>query len=146
MSRLYHVGLTVRDLARSVSFYRDVAGMQQESLHGFKSPQFDLLTGNPGADLKVAVLKTGPFMLQLLEYVAGGGGPLDLHHNNVGSPHLSFFVPDAEAKFREVQAREDVKITSPLVEIKAGRRSFYVVDPDGVPVEFIEPPADRRSN
>ena len=77
-------------------------------------------------------------MLQLIEYAAGGGFTLDLHHNNVGSPHMSFYVPDVEAKYKEVQGRGNVKITSGLVQITPNMRSFYTEDPDGVPVEFLQ--------
>ena len=77
-------------------------------------------------------------MLQLIEYAAGGGSTLDLHHNNVGSPHMPFYVPDVEAKYKEAQRRGDVKITSGLVQIAPTMRSFYTEDPDGLPVEFLQ--------
>ena len=32
-----------------------------------------------------------------------------LHHNNVGSPHFCFYVPDVKAKYAELQKRGDVK-------------------------------------
>jgi len=78
-------------------------------------------------------------MLQLLEYKAGGGSTLDLHHNNIGSPHFCFYVRDIEAKCAEVKERDDVKITSGIVPIAPNMRSFYTEDPDGVPVEFLQP-------
>ena len=77
-------------------------------------------------------------MLQLLEYKAGGGDVLNLHHNKAGSPHLSFYVPDVEAKYAELKKRGDVAITSGLVQIARNMRSFYTEDPDGVPVEFLQ--------
>jgi catechol 2,3-dioxygenase-like lactoylglutathione lyase family enzyme len=73
MPELFHVGLTVKDLQRSLAFYRDVAGMADgEVFHG-ESRELDTLTNNPGARLRGVHLKAGPFMLQLLEYEAGGG-------------------------------------------------------------------------
>lgn len=101
MTQLFHVGLTVKSLERSLAFYRDVAGMTEGEHLEARSKAFDTLTNNPGAALKVAHLTAGAFMLQLIEYTAGGGSTLDLHHNNVGSPHMSFYVPDVEAKYRE---------------------------------------------
>jgi len=138
MAELFHVGLTVKNLERSLAFYRDVVGMQEGERLAVKRKEFDTLTNNPGAQLKVVHLTAGPFMLQLIEYVAAGGITLDLHHNNVGSPHMSFYVPDIEAKYREVQQRGDVKITSGLVQVAPTMRSFYTEDPDGVPVEFLQ--------
>ena len=138
MLELFHVGLTVKDLQRSLDFYRDVAGMAAGEIFDGHSPEFDRLTNNPGARLRGVHLKTGQFMLQLLEYKAGGGTTLDLHHNNVGSPHFCFYVPDVEAKYAELQRRGDVKITSGIVPIAPNMRSFYTEDPDGVPVEFLQ--------
>lgn len=140
MAALFHVGLTVKNLERSAAFYRDVVGMTEEAdrMFSVKFREFDALTNNPGAELNVAHLTLGPFMLQLIEYVNKGGVTLDLHHNNVGSPHLSIYVPDVDAKYRQVRQRGDVTITSELVQITPTMRSFYTEDPDGVPVEFLE--------
>jgi catechol 2,3-dioxygenase-like lactoylglutathione lyase family enzyme len=138
MAELFHVGLTVKDLERSLRFYRDVAQMTGGEIFDGRSKEFDTLTNNPGAQLRCVHLKAGSFILQLLEYKAGGGGVLDLHHNKVGSPHLSFYVPDVEAKYAELKRRGDVTITSGLVQIARNMRSFYTEDPDGVPVEFLQ--------
>jgi len=138
MAELFHVGLTVKNLERSLAFYRDVVGMKEGERLEVKSKAFDTLTNNPGAQLKIAHLTAGPFMLQLIEYATAGGTTLDLHHNNVGSPHMSFYVSDIEAKYREAQQRGDVKITSGLVQIAPTMRSFYTEDPDGAPVEFLQ--------
>jgi len=140
MAELFHVGLTVKNLERSLAFYRDVVGMKEHEwrMMNAKSQEFDTLTNNPGAELKVSHLTLGSFMLQLIEYVAGGGATLDLHHNNVGSPHLCIYVPNVEAKYEELQRRGDVVITSGLVQIAPKMRSFYTEDPDGVPVEFLQ--------
>jgi catechol 2,3-dioxygenase-like lactoylglutathione lyase family enzyme len=138
MAELFHVGLTVKDLERSLKFYRDVAGMTAGAIFDGQSAEFDALTNNPGARLRGVHLKAGPFMLQLLEYKAGGAGALDLHHNKIGSPHLSFYVPDVEAKYAELKQRGEVAITSDLVQIARNMRSFYTEDPDGVPVEFLQ--------
>jgi catechol 2,3-dioxygenase-like lactoylglutathione lyase family enzyme len=138
MAELFHVGLTVKNLERSLEFYRDVAGMSAGGIFDGQSEEFDTLTNNPGARLRGVHLKAGAFMLQLLEYRAGGGSALDLHHNNVGSPHFCFYVPDVEAKYAEIQKRGDVKVTSGIVPIARDMRSFYTEDPDGVPVEFLQ--------
>ena len=138
MAELFHVGLTVKDLEQSLKFYREVAGMTAGEIFDGQSKEFDMLTNNAGARLRGVHLKAGPFMLQLLEYKAGGGDMLDLHHNKAGSPHLSFYVPDVEAKYADLKKRGDVTITSGLVQIARNMRSFYTEDPDGVPVEFLQ--------
>ena len=138
MDRFWHVGLTVSDMDRSLEFYRDVVGMEVAlgPFDGGGGGSGQLMQ-NPGLKLKVCWLRHGPLLFQILQYTAKQGSVLDLHHNNVGSPHLSFVIDDVEAKFAEVSARGDVVIASPLTEMGAGTaRSFYCEDPDGLPVEF----------
>lgn len=138
---LLHVGLTVSDLSASVTFYRDVVGMSVSSEFTGHNDWFDELTGNPGSELSVTHLRLGAYELQLVEYLAGGDDrPAVLAHNRVASPHMCFLVTDVEAKFAEVSERGDVVITSAVTKIAAGARSFYVNDPDGVPVEFVQIP------
>jgi catechol 2,3-dioxygenase-like lactoylglutathione lyase family enzyme len=135
---LWHAGLTVKDMERSVRFYCDVAGMVEERRAVLKSDAFDTLTNNRGADILVTYLSAGPFTLQLVQYLAGGAGAAGVAHNSIGSPHLCFRVADVEKKFRDISARGHVNVTSPVVQIRETMRSFYVADPDGVPVEFLQ--------
>jgi catechol 2,3-dioxygenase-like lactoylglutathione lyase family enzyme len=138
-TEFWHVGLTVADLSRSIAFYRDIAGLQEGEHIQSANAQFASLTNNPGAELKTVFMSQGEFTLQLLEYVEGGGDPIAPGHNRAGSPHLSFFVPDIEEQYRAIATRSDIAITSAIVTNARGTiRSFYVEDPDGVPVEFVE--------
>ena len=146
MAELFHIGLTVKNLERSIAFYRDIAEMQEGESLEVQSPAFDRLTNNPGAKLKVIYMQAGSFLLQLIEYVAAGGTTLDLHHNNVGSPHISLYVTDVEAKYRQLTSRGDVTITSDIIQIAPTMRSFYTEDPDGVPVEFLQLTGEAKSS
>jgi catechol 2,3-dioxygenase-like lactoylglutathione lyase family enzyme len=138
-STFWHVGLTVADLKRSAAFYREIVGMQEGERLQSANEAFGRLVNNPGATLEVVLLTLDGFALQLLQYLTQGGVRLAVAHHNIGSPHLSFFIPDVDEKYRALTARGDVEITSPIVQNKAGTiRSFYVADPDGVPVEFVQ--------
>jgi catechol 2,3-dioxygenase-like lactoylglutathione lyase family enzyme len=163
--QLYHLGLTVNDIEASYRFYSEVVGLRPQNTRAAEKPDaenpdetalelvtgdveffavrsdaFDQLTSNPGSAIKFLYLQSADekFLLQLIEYVDGGGEPAPLGHNRCGSPHLSFFVPDVAAKRAEVEARGDVKITSDTVEVTPGMFTFYAEDPDGVPIEFLE--------
>jgi catechol 2,3-dioxygenase-like lactoylglutathione lyase family enzyme len=163
MSDLNHVGLTVRDIERSYAFYSQVVGMRvwdQDAdlgtkralesysetsskgpeLIGIRSDAFDQLTNAQGTEIKYLMLKSadGALAFQLIEYLKGKQGELELDHARCGSMHLSFFVDNVEAKYAELSARGDVTITSEIVQISPSMRSFYTTDPDGVPVEFME--------
>jgi catechol 2,3-dioxygenase-like lactoylglutathione lyase family enzyme len=139
MTQLFHVGLTVGDLDRSIAFYSGVAGLEVvERLHR-RSQAFDELMSNKAAtEVKVAYLSADGVLLQLIEYVTGGAGTLELEHNKVGNPHLCFYVDDAHAFHDELRRRGDVEITSSVTQVAPTMLSFYTRDPDGVPVEFLQ--------
>ncbi|SRR5579875_2040280 len=132
MARLSHVGLTVRNLERSLEFYRDVAGMNVGAIVEGENRQ----SGNP-VRMRMIHLASGSFLLQLIEYNPPGK-TLELQQNNIGCTHISFYVPDVDAKYAEIKARGDVKITTPINQMGKQLRGFYTEDPDGLPVEFVQ--------
>jgi catechol 2,3-dioxygenase-like lactoylglutathione lyase family enzyme len=139
VSAFWHAGFTVEDIKRSAEFYREIVGMQEGEHQQSDNAAFGRLVNNPGASLESVFFSLDGFTLQLVQYFTKGGVQLAVAHNNIGSPHLSFFVPDAGEKYEALLARGDVEITSPIVQNHSGTiRSFYVSDPDGVPVEFVE--------
>jgi catechol 2,3-dioxygenase-like lactoylglutathione lyase family enzyme len=136
---LDHMGLTVSDLDRSIAFYCDVVGMEFQK-RGFKTggEWFDTLTNNSGAVIDAARVGFDGFCLQLVQYQEGSGGTALNGHNRVGNPHLCIRVPDVDEKRRQVVASGDHRAT-PIVEVAGGpARSFYISDPDGTPIEFIQ--------
>jgi catechol 2,3-dioxygenase-like lactoylglutathione lyase family enzyme len=143
MPSLYHVGLTVESLEESVAFYRDVVGMVEipaSSNLELAGDWFDQLTDNEGAKLRVSHLDLDGVQLQLVEYAAAGGGRLPLHHKMVGNPHLCIDMGNIDERHAALEAEGRYKI-SPIVSIGGTSvRSFYITDPNGVLVEFIEVP------
>jgi glyoxylase I family protein len=135
---LNHIGVTVTDVEKSTAFYRDVVGMDVFLRSQMEGEWFDTLTFNKGAVIDIAYLKLGEFMLQLIEYKAGGGDTFPLAHHHVGNPHLCINVDDVDKKHEEAIAHGGLNPT-PIVNVAGSAiRSFYVHDPDGLPVEFLQ--------
>lgn len=136
-----HVGLCVSDLAASIAFYRDVAGFRVRGAPiRMTGTWFDTLTRNDGAEIEVAMLELGGCTLQLVQYHAGGGPPVTTGHHHPGNPHLCIDVDDVDARHAAIVASGEHRPT-PIVDIAGtGFRSFYVEDPDGTPVEFLQMP------
>jgi len=147
----WHMGFTVSDLDRSIKFYQDVLGMRvDDTLDLGESQSFDKLTNNMGTRTRWAFMSlevggrgvrrlpaSGTFTLQLVEYSAAGGEPLELAHNRPGSPHLAIFVEDAGLEFERIKDGGLAPITSEMV-LHPNSRSFYIEDPDGLPIELWE--------
>jgi len=138
---LNHMGLCVSDLAASLAFYRDVAGFTvQSGPYHIVGEWFDTLTWNEGADIEVAMLELDGFTIQLVQYHAAGDDPAPTGHNHVGNPHLCINVVDVETKHAAVVATGEHRPTVIVDLANTGYRSFYVDDPDGTPIEFIQAP------
>jgi catechol 2,3-dioxygenase-like lactoylglutathione lyase family enzyme len=138
---LNHVGLTVTDLAVSRAFYVDVVGMEVV-LEGFRTggEWFDTLTENHGAVIDAALLSAGTMTLQLVQYHQAGNPEAVTGHDRVGNVHLSFDVEDVDAKHAQLRERPELHATAVVQLPVDGYKSFYVRDPDGVPIEFMESP------
>jgi catechol 2,3-dioxygenase-like lactoylglutathione lyase family enzyme len=154
--RFNHVGLTVSSLEASLDFYTRLVGLvpfdagsrgaaAARTASGVEvletgSPKFGELTSNPGAAIRFAFVQSpdGRLVLQLVEYVAGGETPIEPDHSRPGSPHISLYVDDVASRFATARASAPSAVASALVDITPTMRSFYLTDPDGVPVEFIE--------
>jgi glyoxylase I family protein len=138
-NEINHVGLTVSDLDSSVKFYCEIAGFtllsrQDRALGG---DWFDTLTENSGALVVSAYVRCGDLTIQLVDYQSGGREPANVDHPAAGSPHLCITVPDIEAHYR-LAADHGLRATPIVDHVLAPARSFYVRDPDGVPVEFFQ--------
>jgi catechol 2,3-dioxygenase-like lactoylglutathione lyase family enzyme len=138
VAQLNHVGITVTDLEASLAFYCDLLGFELGFRTRTTGEWFDTLTNNAGADIEIAMLRLAEFTLQLVQYHAARGEVLPLAHHNVGNPHLCIEVDDVDARHRTITAL-GMHDPTPIVDIMGtGMRSFYVHDPDGVPVELLQ--------
>ena len=139
MTSVNHIGLTVADLDESLAFYREVVGMKDVYTDlKMGGEWFDQLTENRGAVIRVAQLELEGVNLQLVEYTEAKGERLPLLHRNVGNPHICLNSTGVAERHAAMSAAGRYKV-SPLVTIAdTGTRSFYVTDPNGVLVEFIE--------
>ena len=144
--RLGHVGLTVSDLDASIEFYRDVVGMRLTTRLETGGPWFDELTHNHDAAIEVAMLELGGVTLQLVDYRRAGGEPALIAHHRPGSPHLSIEVDDVDDRHAAITATGRHRPTRIVDIAGTSIRSFYVEDPDGVPVEFLQMTAHRIAN
>ncbi len=138
--RVGHVGLTVSDLDASIAFYCDVVGMRLATRLETGGPWFDELTRNHDAIIDVAMLELDALTLQLVAYRRAGGEPALVAHNRPGSAHVSIEVDDVDARHASIVATGCHHATGIVDIAGSGIRSFYVEDPDGVPVEFLEMP------
>jgi catechol 2,3-dioxygenase-like lactoylglutathione lyase family enzyme len=149
MTALHHTGLTVRDLDRSLSFYRDALGMEvvfeQEKRGGY----FAAIVGYPDTHVRAAQLAFpgGGHRLEIFEYVAPEPRGEPGEPRDVGITHVCLVVDGLDAVAARLRAT-GTSFFSEVVPIdtgaNAGGRGVYLRDPDGIIVELFEPRADGR--
>ena len=140
-----HTGITVKNLERSLGFWRDVLGFELSHRAHQKGDLAAEITGVAGAEIQLAVLKTPTgHKIELLEYLAPlGRKQIELQPCDVGSVHIALTVDDLDAVLNAIAPfgwKVAGKPQTLAVGPNAGRRVVYVRDPDGTTIEFMQPP------
>jgi catechol 2,3-dioxygenase-like lactoylglutathione lyase family enzyme len=149
MPSLQHTGLTVRDLERSLAFYRDVLGMElvfrQEKQGGYLAE----IVGYPDAHVRMAhvAFPGDTHRVELFEYVTPPPRGRPGEPRDVGITHVCVVVEDIESLYgRLVDAGVDFYSAPVAVDTgaNAGGRGVYLHDPDGVTLELFQPPRTKE--
>jgi lactoylglutathione lyase len=150
---MFHTGLTVSDLDRSLSFYRDLLGLELVAQWESSQPYLRTIVGFPDAELRIALLRVpgsdggvSGHHIELLEYRQPRGTRGDPRTCNPGNVHVAFAVTDLAVTYRDLSAR-GVRFKSAPVAIAHGRnaggQAVYLWDPDDITLELIQPPPRR---
>ena len=139
-----HTGITVANLERSLGFWRDVLSFELSHCAHHTGALASEVTGVPGADISIAVLKGYGHKIELLQYNAPANCKrVDLRPCDVGSVHVAFTVDNLDAVLSMIAASGWRAVGTPQTlktGPNAGKRVVYVRDPDGTTIEFMQPP------
>lgn len=137
-----HTGITVSDLERSLKFWRDVLGFELSHRAHQIGELAEQITGVPGAEILIAVVKAPGHKIELLEYRAPADRKkLKARPCDVGSVHVALAVDNLEAVLETIAASGWQPAGQPqtlTVGPNAGKRVIYVRDPDGTTIEFMQ--------
>jgi glyoxylase I family protein len=130
---LEHVGMTCRDLDRTMAFYCDLLGLK-------------LALRKTSPNSEVIFLDTGAGMLEIARPPAPDiSRSRDVPPHEAGVRHITFAFNDVDAMVAKLNAAgfEAIEGPRPAFFNELLRRVAFVRDPDGVIVELIER-ADTR--
>ena len=139
-----HIAICVRDMDKSLAFYRDILGMKVDKdqiedttrgglphtyKHRRKTRRTVHVRYGDGHTIPSLVLTSHPGE-------AADGQPIKL--DQIGISHLSFTVKDVKALGEELVAK-GVKLAAPMDAFKNPQgqvSSIFVYDPDGILLQF----------
>ena len=143
-SGISHIAFCVRDLDKSLSFYRDILGMEVvfDQVQDTTSGGLPHVYQHARKTRRTVHLRFGQdsgnprLVVTSHPNDDSDGSPIKL--DQVGLSHYSFTVPDTKALMAELAAK-GVELAAPP-EVWANDQgdvgSFYVYDPDGILVQF----------
>ena len=140
-----HTGITVSNLERSLAFWQNVFGFELSHRAHHTGDLASEVTGVPGAEISIAVLKGYGHKIELLEYLAPTNRKhVDLRPCDVGSVHVALTVDNLDTVLNAIAAsgwKTGGKPQTLKSGPNAGKRVIYVRDPDGTTIEFMQPPS-----
>lgn len=145
VTKVESVGITVKDMNRSLKFYTEVLGFKKISDNEYKGESFEKLEGVFGLNIRVARLQLGDEFIELTDYLTTGGRsiPEDAKSNDLFFQHIAIVVSDMDKAFRQVKKYNvEFVSTAPQTLPKSipgaeGIRAFYFHDPDDHNLELI---------
>ena len=145
-----HIGIQVRDVARSARFYEEHLGFTLVARFSKSEPYVQRVVGyHPDVTLEIAMLAIPgtEVQLEILEYRGVARTPVDTSTANPGTAHFSLFVDDLDALYARLRSA-GVEFVSEVQTATAGPlaggRLVYMKDPDGIRVELVEPARDEQ--
>ena len=139
-----HLVVGVSDMDRALAFYRDLLGMEVVFERLISGEPFDaVLHAKHKQEGRVVGGLLGGLMVELLSLGAELATDKPARRGIIGIQNVSLSVTDLNDTHRRISGAGYQPEQEPF-EI-GGVRMFFVKDPDGTPVEFIELPNGARS-
>jgi catechol 2,3-dioxygenase-like lactoylglutathione lyase family enzyme len=142
--RWSHVGITVRDIEKSLAFYRDALGLNVIMDEIISSPGLDSAVEKTDATIRAVVLADEAMnMIELIEWQSHQPKerpPEHLKYISTGLVEICLSVPDLEACVKDLE-KKGYKNRTPIWHLEAMGREIpvtHVEDPDGVQVELVQ--------
>jgi catechol 2,3-dioxygenase-like lactoylglutathione lyase family enzyme len=144
----HHTSFTVSDVDASERFFVDLFGMKRLGGGTYDFDYIRRTVGYPDAVLKIAVLGMADARdgqrLELIEYVAPRGQPVDTATCRPGAAHLAFVVDDIDAEYERLRTAGVRFKSSPnevTYGINRGAKAVYFNGPDDIALELVQPAA-----
>lgn len=146
--QIYHVGLTVSDLDRSIEFYRDILGLKFIGEIIMDGKETEALFQRKGCRARVAYLNGSDELhmppVELIQFLDMEiqNKESDLFHTSISE--LCFYTNDIDKIYNHLQEHHVECLSAPqdfdFTASGFGKsRAFYFKDKDGIILEMMQP-------
>jgi catechol 2,3-dioxygenase-like lactoylglutathione lyase family enzyme len=144
ISAIRHVGIVVRDLEKSLTFYSGILGLEIYKRCIEEGPFIEQLTGHKNVKLewvKLIIPKGG--LVELLQYHSptdpeAASPPKPYPSNGLGCSHAALTVSNLDEICAKMEKHGYSAKSPPLTTDNKAAKVVYCHDPDGVILELIE--------
>lgn len=138
---IHHTAISVRDMKRSLHFYRDILGMTVEwDLDPYPSNlELSNVVALKNLQVRVAMLAGFGHRIELFQYYKPKGKPYPRNFRlcDCGITHIALEVTDIERHYRDLVSK-GVQFNCPPQIVRNAAKVSYFHDLDGITLELIE--------
>ena len=148
VERIYHVGLTVSDLDRSIAFYRDILGLEFQGEIFMAGEETDRLFRMKDTKARVAYLNGSKAIeappIELIQFVDNKVKKVKGNLFTTSISEVCFYTDDIERVYNSLIENHVECLSEPqYFDFRANgfgeSRAFYFRDPDGIILEMMQP-------
>ncbi len=152
--QIEHVSITVSNLEKSVSFYKEILSFTEVSNQDKTKDEVQQLFRiiDPKLGVRSIKLKLGDEVIELMEFIGAKESrkiPTDSKSNDLWFQHIAIVVSDMDSAYSVLKKSKVIHVSaSPqtlpaYINGAAGIKAFYFRDPDGHNLELINFPRGK---
>ncbi|MFA5878118.1 MAG: VOC family protein [Candidatus Staskawiczbacteria bacterium] len=141
MKAIRHFGIVVSDINKALHFYRDLLGLKIRIDALEKGEFIDSILGLK--NVEVRTIKMSADDNSLIELLCYKSHPKKVMRKKeiyeIGASHPAFTVKNLDCEYKKLKERRIKFICPPQISPDGKAKVSFCYDPDGVPVELVEP-------
>lgn len=104
LKEVHHTGLSVTDMEKSLTLYRDTLGMEVEFDATIQDiPEFGTIIGLPGVHERIVMLRLNNCRIELFQFFHPKGKKIDRRQCDIGYMHVAFIVDELDEFCRKLK-------------------------------------------
>jgi len=138
LKEMHHTGLSVSDMEKSLTLYRDILGMEVEfDVMVEDIPEFGTIIGLPGVRERIVMLRLNNCRIELFEFFEPKGRKLERRQCDLGYMHVAFVVDELDELCGKLE-RNGIEFYSESEELGPFKVIFFKGF-DGETIELMMP-------